>query len=115
MRQDRAELALDLAVGLGHGCPVGLRLDDEVARAEPAERERVGRVRQPQRELGSGPTPALLVDLEVEQGDHAGADEEHDEQREQREAEAVVLPLELGSQHQRINGSTAAATNSSAR
>ena len=83
--------ALDLAVGLGHGCPVGLRLDDEVARAEPAERERVGRVGQAQRELevrahGRG---CASVHLEVEQRatTHAPTNSS-DEEREQREAEA---------------------------
>ena len=49
--EHRPQLVLDLAVGLRHRRQVGLRLDDEVTGAEARERDRVRRVREPQREL----------------------------------------------------------------
>jgi hypothetical protein len=49
--EDRAELVLDRLVCLGHRRPVGLRVNDEVTGPEAAERDRVGGVREPQREL----------------------------------------------------------------
>ena len=39
-----AQHSLDLGVGLADRCQVGLGLDDEIGGAEPAERERVGKV-----------------------------------------------------------------------
>ena len=62
LAEHRADLVLDGAVGFGHRRQVGLRLDDEVARPEAAERDRIRRVREPKRELEvrahpSGPGP----------------------------------------------------------
>jgi hypothetical protein len=49
--EDVAKLRFDGAIGLGHGRPIGLGLDDEITGTEPMEGDRVGRVREPQREL----------------------------------------------------------------
>ena len=48
-REPLADRLLDRAVGLGHGGQVGLRLDVQVARAEAAERDRVGLVGERER------------------------------------------------------------------
>ena len=64
LAEDRPELRLDGAIGLGHGRRVGLRLDREVARAEAAERDRVGRVGEAKCELEVGahaPDPTDLA------------------------------------------------------
>ncbi len=44
----------------------------------------------------SGPQREALIDLEVDQRDEARADEEREGEREQRQAQTVVLALELG-------------------
>ena len=49
--QHRPHLVLDRPVGLRDRRPVGLRLDQEVTGAKAPERDRVGRVGEPQREL----------------------------------------------------------------
>jgi hypothetical protein len=50
----RAQVPLDGAVGLGDGRQVGLRLDGEVVGAETRQRDRVGRVRELEREREVG-------------------------------------------------------------
>jgi hypothetical protein len=49
-----AQVALDGAVGLGDGRQVGLRLDGEVGGPEARQRDRVGRVRELEREREVG-------------------------------------------------------------
>ncbi len=54
-----AERLLDRPVGLGHRRPVRLRLDEQVARAKAAERDRIGRIgeREGEREVGAHRSP----------------------------------------------------------
>ena len=100
-REDRPQLRLDCAVGLRHRRRVRFRLHDEIAGAEAGQRDRVGGVRQAEREIEvRAHGPGSSVDLEVQKRDHARADEQRDEDREEHEAEAVVLAGELGRQHQ---------------
>ena len=65
------KLLLDPAVGLRDERPVGLRLDDEVA-AERAERDRVGRVAQGEREFE--PAVQLRLVATAERGRPLGAE-----------------------------------------
>ena len=60
-REALADRLLDRAVGLGHRRPVGLRLDEQVARAKAAERDRIGRIgeRESEGEVGAHRAPTL--------------------------------------------------------
>jgi hypothetical protein len=49
--------------------------------------------------VGEPWAPPRSVDLEVEQRDDAGADEQPEGQREERESQAVVLARQLGREH----------------
>jgi hypothetical protein len=62
--EPRAQGRLDGTVGLRDGCQVGLRLDTEIERAEPCERDRVSVVGERQGELEVGAhRPASLASL----------------------------------------------------
>ena len=70
-REPLADRRLDRPVGLCHRRQVGLRLDEQVARAEAAERDRVGRVgeRESECKVGAHASPDLSRPLLLRGGD----------------------------------------------